>query len=192
MVDSKDDALSRFIAGLDEEKVRAGPAETPDEPEYLRGLYRKLEIVDAPDADRLQRVGVEEAREIIRKGIGEYLNGPDTGEMLLVQAVAGVGKTTIAVEMAERLAQEGRSRVLYAGPRHDFFVDLMAIAKEPDLWYEWQPRKPETEKEPGNCQHFAEMAVWLAKGYKALDFCKGVCGYDYMGRFCPYLAQREI
>ena len=185
------DSLTRFIAGLDAERARASPQPERDEPEWLRGIERHLQIVAPPPAREMERLTVQEARARIRTGIRAYLAEENASEMLLVQAVAGVGKTTIAVLTCEEMVEQSRARVLYAGPRHDFFVDLMAIARHPDWWYEWLPRRDETDDHPANCQHFAAMNTWLAKGYKAMDFCQRVCGWDYVGRYCVYHAQRK-
>jgi len=191
MVDSSSDALSRFLADLDAERAKAAPQPARDEPEWLRGIERHLQIVAPPPAREMERLTVQEARGRIRSGIRDYLAEDNAGEMLLVQAVAGVGKTTIAVQTCEEMVEKSRARVLYAGPRHDFFVDLMAIARHPDWWYEWLPRRDESDDHPANCQHFAAMNTWLAKGYRAMDFCQRVCGWDYVGRYCGYHAQRK-
>lgn len=121
-----------------------------------------------------------------------YLAQPDPQQILLVRAAPGVGKSYAAAETAERLACAGR-RVLYAGPRHAFFQDMQAVAGDPALWYEWLPRQLGDSEtgQPQTCGYTAQITNWLYKGYRALDFCSGVCGWDYVRR-CPYHLQKRI
>lgn len=117
----------------------------------------------------------------------------DPGYMLLVKAAPGLGKTTLGVRTAELGAARGR-RVAYAGPRHDFFTDLMAIARQKSQWYEWLPRQEGDEAEgiPHTCD-WAEAinGQWLSKGYKGIDFCSKVCGWDYINQRCAWHAQKN-
>ena len=124
--------------------------------------------------------------------IEAYLAIPDPGYMLLVAAPAGSGKTTIGIEIAERVAAAGY-RVFFAGPRHDFFDDIRSISTRPSWWYEWQPRQPASDSTPGTCRYAREIASWMDRGYRGIDFCASpkICGWDYINNVCPYHEQRQ-
>jgi len=167
-------------------------AQDADEPEWFTGpaWNRKLHTVPAP-AWAQEAPTLAEARAEIDAALEAYFADPAPGHMLLIKAAAGVGKTFRAVHLAERLAAQGQ-RVLYAGPRHAFYQDILALTKRPDLWYEWLPRqagddggKVETCRWPGECN------AWIQKGYEGMDFCAGVCGWDYINKGCPYHAQKK-
>jgi hypothetical protein len=163
----------------------------PEEPDDWN-LGREIRWdVAAPDLTKHETITVEEARERIRAGVQAYLDEPNPDHMLLIRALPGVGKTTAAVWAAEVLADEGR-RVLYAGPRHDFYGDIMGITEHPELWYEWQPRQagdPEAGK-PETCPYADAVNDWLHRGYKGIDFCQRVCGWDFVRNGCKYHGQK--
>lgn len=103
--------------------------------------------------------------------------------VLAVAAPAGLGKTTLGVRWAERAAAAGL-KVLYLGPRHNFFADILAIAEKPHWWYEWQPRQ-EGDEDAGRletCKHTRAMVLWLDRGYDAMSLCSNrrFCGWDYI------------
>lgn len=135
---------------------------------------------------------VSDARQIIRDAIRDYLSDPFPTEILLVKALPGTGKTTAAVEVVDEIAASGY-RVAYAGPRHDLYQDVIAKSKTPAEWYEWLPRQAE-DPDAGKiqtCNYVAQMAEWLNKGYPAMNFCSGVCGWDYVNKNCVYHAQKK-
>ena len=135
---------------------------------------------------------IDEARQIIRDAIRDYLSDPFPTEILLVKALPGTGKTTAAVAVVDEIAASGR-RVAYAGPRHDLYQDVIAKSETPVEWYEWLPRQaedPDTGKIQ-TCNYAGQMAEWLNKGYPAMDFCSGVCGWDYVNKNCIYHAQKK-
>lgn len=126
--------------------------------------------------------------------IAEFVTMAHTPHMLLVAAPPGVGKTTLGVQAAEKHAAAGH-RVLYLGPRHDFFQDILRIAKYPAWWYEWLPRQAGDELGKRETCHFdVQMAQWLTRGYDAMSFCSNprICGWGYVHDGCPYHAQKEI
>jgi len=129
---------------------------------------------------------LEQARATVQAALEAYLAEPQPEEMLLVRCTPGVGKTTLAVQAADRLAADGR-RVAYAGPRHDLFPGLLAHSHHPAQWYEWLPRQA---TQPQTCRHARPMAQWLERGYQALDFCQGVCGWEHLPA-CPYHRQKR-
>lgn len=156
-----------------------------------RSFDRSLEPCDPPEwtppAD-----SIEESRQIIRSAITEYLENEVPVNMLLVKALPGTGKTTAAVEIVDQVAATGK-RIAYAGPRHDLFEDVIAKSSNPVEWYEWLPRQaaaPEEDKIQ-TCNYAGQMADWLVKGYAAMDFCSGVCGWDYVNGGCLYHAQKS-
>jgi hypothetical protein len=144
-----------------------------------------------PPAARARPESLEAARELIRSSILEYLEMPLPSHLLLVKTLPGTGKTTAAVEIVDQLAAEGR-RVAYAGPRHDLYMDILAKTGQMDLWYEWLPRQAE-DPDVGKiqtCNYPLQIAEWLQKGYEAMDFCAGVCGWDYVSNRCVYHQQK--
>lgn len=185
-VQQLDEFLERLRAerrALDGEPSSSAPPE-PEGP-----LWRKLRICEPPDYAR-RRFSVDEARALIRTRIEEYLAMPSPSHVLLVRAAAGVGKTTIGVETAEAVAARGK-RVAYVAPRHDFWNDVMAIARRPEWWYEWQPRQEGDELRPRTCEYPEEITTWINRGYQAIDFCAGVCGWDYVNGRCIWHAQKR-
>jgi hypothetical protein len=126
------------------QEAAAAPMDTPaaaaEEPEYLKGIFRGIHTVEAPALSIQPRPSVEDSRRTIRESMDEYLATESPEYALLIKALPGVGKTTAAVKVAEDAALSGR-RVLYSGPRHDFYADLMNMADRPTWWYEWCPPK---------------------------------------------------
>lgn len=173
------------IARLQELKKSA-----PQEPDYLDlpdnliPYQRETVVVQAPDYTPQASMTVDEARSMLRDEIDNYLDTDLPDYMLLVRASPGVGKTHAAVRTAERLATEGK-RVMYAGPRHDFFQDIMKITTQPQDWYEWLPRDEET------CDYDDPMRRWINKGYKAMDFCSKVCGWRHVNEGCVWHQQKK-
>ena len=179
------------------EKLKRGPP-TP-EPERLpepptpppAGFDRRLHKVQPSPREPRPSLSLDEARALIDEEMRAYLDTPNPEHILLVRASPGTGKTTIAVNIAHDVIQTGQ-RVMYAAPRHDFYLDIQDACRfnERDgaLWYEWQPRK---ERDPETCQHTDAIGRWMRKGYDAINFCSGVCGWDYVNDDCPYHAQKQ-
>jgi hypothetical protein len=141
---------------------------------------------------------IEQARAQIRQRMTEYLAMPDPDHILLIAMPPGSGKTHEAVRQAEIWArQHFDSRVLYAGPRHDLWDDLMRASTLPadvrdQWWYHWQPHTagdPETGQGQ-TCRYARQFKSWVERGYRGIEFCKkhSVCS-SYM-RQCVYLGQR--
>lgn len=184
------DYLSTFVEELKRPPPELEQTGPPPEPEHLTGYQRAIRVIDAPIQVATQYVSVEEAREMIWQEMSDYAQLTRPQHMLLIKAVPGVGKTTLALLLAEELARQGR-RVLYAAPRHDFIADLRAIAKEPQMIYEWLPRQEGNEQKLQTCLHTENINLWLNKGYKGKDFCSGICGWDYFKKSCPYHLQEK-
>lgn len=145
-----------------------------------------------PDTRRYGTLTIEQGQQYMRDEITHYLNDPNPAHMLLIAAPAGIGKTTMLVEIAEKVASVGE-RVLYVGPRREFYDDLQQLQNQPSWWYNWQPRTDGLGQGVGmTCRYARQMSQWLARGYKALDFCANdrICGWSYMHNDCPYHAQR--
>lgn len=129
---------------------------------------------------------------MIADAITTYLAEPMPSSMLLIAAPAGIGKTTIGVGAAEREASSG-GRVMYVGPRKEFFDDLQALAEHPSWWYAWQSRHG-GDLETGygaTCRWSRQIGTWLERGYAAKSFCSNprICGWNYWHQSCRYHAQ---
>ncbi len=180
------DYLRQWIGRVKQDGPRESPL--PPEPEHLT---RHIRPCSPPAVAQAEGIMLLEARARIGDAITAYLAGP-AGCMLLIKAAPGVGKTHAAVAAAEACAQRGL-RVLYAGPRHDFYSDIMAMAGDPSLWYEWLPQQDaDAERgKPCTCRHALPLRSWLERGYRGIEFCKRVCGWDNIQRRCAYHAQRR-
>lgn len=179
-------ALAEFEAAPD---LPAPPRQLPPDPAPARRGLRPAPYVVTGE----QRLSIEDGQRVIETAIAEYLAQPMPGYALLLALPPGSGKTTAMVATAERVAAGGQ-RVLYAGPRHDFFADVQAIAQRPQWWYEWLPRRLGNEHQTQTCRWAPQMERWLHRGYPAIQFCKqaGVCGWAYVQGTCPYHAQSRI
>lgn len=160
-------------------------------PNETRERRRGRKPLKPENAQVIKTVTIEEARAMIQHAITEYQE-TSSNALLNIGAQAGVGKTTIGTETAERAAASGR-RVLYLGPRHDFFQDIQKIAKRPKWWYEWQPRQLGDERKGKieTCRNQPEIDAWMQRGYDAMSFCRNgkICGWDYINNHCPFHAQ---
>lgn len=179
-----------YLRRLRAEEEAVKPSSPPPEPKWVPGYRREPRPCDPPPVELVERPSLEDTRAMMAKAICEYLAIPSPGHVLLVRAAPGVGKTTAGVLASEAHAGKGH-QVLYAGPRHAFFKDVIAIAQKPELWYEWLPRQrgdDETGKSE-TCRHEPQITTWMRKGWKGIEFCKGVCKWDYVKNKCPYYAQ---
>jgi len=185
------DALVKAAEAEEQERQRwqSGAAESlPPEPEYqfsydlLRG--------EPPAAVYTEPITLDAARERVESALDAYLDEPEPDYALLIKALPGTGKTTAGVRASEILATK-HQRVLYAGPRHDFYGDIMEIAADPDLWYEWLPRQAESETKIETCKYAEQIDLWLTRGYRGIDFCERICGWDHVGNGCVYHGQKK-
>lgn len=188
--------MSDFIAEI--ERIRRSvaaiepvydwtPSVEPPPPAHTRKLVSCIPPARIYGADSL-----EAARELLRASIQEYLDEAEPREMLLLKSLPGTGKTTASVGAVETLAEAGR-RVAYAGPRHALFPDVLAKARQPSYWYEWLPRQAE-DPDSGKvqtCLYSRQIGEWINRGYSAMDFCAGVCRWDYVNSGCVYHAQKR-
>lgn len=145
---------------------------------------------------------LEDAREELLKTIFDYLEDPDPGYILVITGKAGMGKTTAGVKVSHWVNSQGK-RVLYAGPRHNFFADIIKTVQELDaeypgagyhtwLWREWLPRQNNQEDPSRNtCRYAQQCNTFAQKGYPADHFCRKVCTEIYMKQSCPYHAQAK-
>lgn len=163
--------------------------EPPPRPTYEQ--QRRLRAAPAPSPSSAT-TSLDELPGIIDQAVRTYLSDPDPGRALLLALPPGAGKTTAMVHLAERVAASGH-RVLYAGPRHDLFDDLMQISQRPTWWYHWLPRQVGDEHRPQTCRYAPQMERWLSRGYEAMAMCQNarICGYDYVNKHCPYHLQRQ-
>lgn len=164
------------------------PDWTPSVAEQDYGFARELTACPPPELS-IPSETIEEARAKLKNEIQDYLDIEFPEYILLIKATPGTGKTTAAVAAIDELL-DGK-RVAYAGPRHNFFADVVAKTKNPQNWYEWLPRQLATEDRPETCRNTHEIGHWLCRGYDAINFCSGVCGWDYVNDTCPYHLQKK-
>lgn len=182
--------IDLFRAGLALPDPPALPAPTTAMPPPDGPVRRGLRV--APMAIDRPTVSLDEGRRMIADAITTYLADPLPSSMLLIAAPAGIGKTTVGVETAERAAS-GSDRVMYIGPRKEFFDDLQALATRPSWWYAWQARHG-GDAETGfgaTCRWSRQIGTWLERGYAAKPFCSNprICGWNYWHHTCRYHAQ---
>ena len=188
------DFLDRFV-----EDAQAKPPptpETPPEPSYIHGNQRRLKQVDAPVIQRREWQDLEQFRETVARVMREYMMQSEPEEMLLIPAPPGSGKTWAGVDFAHWVYAQTKHRVLYAGPRTNFYEDVINTAtrqgQNTNLWYDWKPRrKDDQDPDKHTCNHAENINNWLAMGYEGMDFCSRVCGWDYINDGCPYHAQKN-
>jgi hypothetical protein len=164
----------------------------PEPPERLaHNFNRKPRVLhQVPDLSGVMPKELSVVRAEIAEALHRYAETEAPSWMFVLRALAGVGKTTAAVRLAQEWAAAGK-RVIYMGPRHDFFQELMLIrGVKPGFYYEWLPRQRE-DRDKGKvetCAYAEEISSWLHRGYKAMDFCIRVCGGT---KGCPYHEQRK-
>jgi len=188
-------ALAEQLAAAQHPEIEIPP--TPDEPEWLSGNQRTLREVGAPPV-YLQRewYSLEGFRRVVERSLREYMEIKEPDFALLIPAPAGSGKTYAGVRFAHWVYTNTQHRVLYAGPRKDFFDDIIEATQEQgqdtDRWYKWLTRQRDDNViELHTCEYPDQINSWMAKGYKAKDFCEGVCHWDYINNSCPYHKQKK-
>lgn len=177
----------------------SGPLQDPPaEPrDRRRGLIKLPPLRHVPEPV----LSIDEARAHIRAEMDAYLAMTNPTHMLLIALPPGSGKTTEAVRQVERWAQDLRGRVLYAGPRHELWDDLMRESTIPAdardyWWYHWQPHTagdPETGQGM-TCRFARPFAEWTARGHVGFQFCRkgNVCGRDnYINERCVWHRQKR-
>ena len=180
-----DNAL-RLLEGLP-------PPDLPEQPAAWDGHHFERALLPAPRPTARARAGeLADARAMIDTALADYLAAPRPDYMLLVKAAPGVGKTLRAVRAAEAQAAAGK-RVLYCGPRHAFYTDVLALAEHPEWWYEWLPRQAgdEATGKVETCKHAAAIDAWTERGYDGMEFCKQICRWRYINEQCVYHRQKK-
>lgn len=185
-------AVSRALAELERPEPATVYGPLPEPPKERGPIRRGLKKVGSVHYIEPE-LTVNELPQMIHGRVQAYLNEPAPGYALLLALPAGSGKTTALVQTAEWYAASAH-RVIYAGPRHDFFADIQAIATKPHWWYEWQPRHGGSDTQEATCRWAPQMEAWLKRGYQAIKMCRNakICGWDYIRHECPYHAQQGI
>jgi hypothetical protein len=207
------DVTDMWRAGIDLEqwgkrglREATKPAPAPDAPPkkaYSKGgWWRKLTTCDAPPPLVKKRAMVDVWAQIYT-AIVEYLDNPEPDGVLLVRAMPGLGKTTTAVKVILRQLKKQKGLIGFFAPRHDLYDEVLkAIDKQISTGnadasailhaQHYLPRCDADSRTdptwPVTCPHFNDISEWLRKGYDAIEFCKGVCGFDGMAA-CEYLRQ---
>lgn len=154
---------------------------------------RDLIRTEPPPPQSIDRPAIDQVREQIYDEMAGYCLS-SKNEILLVRASPGTGKTTTAVRLAGALAAGGK-RIKYNGPRHNFYGDILQAVERLGLGdlttYEWLPRRDGTDAQTGTCIHTEAINAWMQKGYKGINFCSGVCGWDYINTACVYHKQKN-
>ncbi len=162
---------------------------------YTPGINRRVKRIDAPGA-RAEPAwqSLDEFRKTVTASLRSYMRIPKPDYMLLIPAPPGSGKTWAGVDFAHWVYTQSRRRVLYAGPRRTFFEDVLFISvrkgADPGQWYDWKPRQESDDPQLHTCNHSDNINQWLAMGYKGMDFCSTVCGWEYVNEGCAYHAQK--
>lgn len=127
--------------------------------------------------------------EVIRP----YLADPNPGHALVLAASPGFGKTHLMAKVADALARQGRY-TFWSGPRHDLYRDILKEVRkfggDPALWQEWYPHQD--ERLSGGittCIYPNDAVQWMGRGQPLFNFCKNVCGIDYIQNECLYYEQ---
>jgi hypothetical protein len=185
-------ALRERAQAADHHALSTGPpGQEPVRPRpKFRGTRKKEPNLVITQVDTLD---VDAARRVISTAQQEYRTMTPL-HMLLIAAPPGVGKTSIAVKLAEDEAAAGK-RVLFLGPRHDLFLDILKMARHPTWWFEWLPRQEGNDAtgKLETCLYTEPMNKWVRRGYDAIDFCANgkICGWGYINDGCPYHAQKR-
>ncbi len=192
--------IDLFHAGLAVPDPPALPAPTTATPPKDHERRRSLVKLEPVGPDTRPLLSISEARAEIRAHMDEYLAMENPNHMLLIALPPGSGKTTEAVRQAEQFAMDMRGRVLYAGPRHELWSDLMRESTIPAAgrdawWYHWQPHTagdPETGQGQ-TCRWARQFREWTERGHTGFHFCQKphVCGFDYINDHCIYHRQKE-
>ncbi len=168
-------SFERLLLGLQpQQPPDDGPL--PEEPEGLRGAPwgRQVQKVVPALGEEGPQISSEELRVAIDRGVRAHLAHPAPDHVLLIPAPPGSGKTTLTARIVEDIAGTGE-RVLYLGPRHAFFEDLLRAGRHPGLWYEWMPRQTGDKGKVETCRHAEAVAAWMQRGYRGWEFCRQVC-----------------
>lgn len=189
------DILSAFVEKLKAVPSELGPDAFADEPDVAAGRPRALKRVSPPAPDTRAVQPLAAFRKTVADAMRRYMLEPEPDYMLLIPAPPGSGKTWAGVNFAHWLHELTARRVLYAGPRHDFYTDVVQAAtaqgNDARLWYEWLPRQSADDAHGADetCKHVGPINTWMHRGYEAMDFCERVCHWDYI-KVCPYHAQK--
>lgn len=171
-------------------------AQESAKPAYTPGLYRRVKRTETPPAPSVDWQPLDEFRRTMATALREYMQTPNPAHMLLIPAPPGSGKTWAGVEFAHWVYKTTLHRLLYAGPRRDFFPDVLttSVRQQQDSaqWYEWLARRTDAEdKTRHTCEYGEGISEWMALGYEAMDFCAGVCGWAWVNDGCRYHAQKN-
>ena len=185
------DILRQFVADLE---LAETPA--PVEPTNLFGLQRALAECEPPNMERVRGQSIDQARQAIAQAMRDYAMIEHPEHMLLIPAPPGTGKTWAGVDFAHWQFERTGRRGFYAGPRHDFMADILQAAEKQDRdtgqWYEWLSRKNDDDDEARHtCKHEEPINTWMRRGYKGMDFCSKICGWEYINNGCPYHKQKK-
>lgn len=199
------DLLNRLAARRAAQEEHTVPDAAPPEPvEARRPLYRRAteragRIAHAAflrSIDPGERLDVQAIRERIRAEATAYLQDPSPGYALVLQAEAGVGKTYAGLQIAHWAAAEMGLTTAYAMPRHEHALTLRRAAQELGLparmLFHWLPAQgPGGVDGIETCLHPLSRQEYQRRGYDAIHFCAGVCGWDYVKSGCAWHGQKQ-
>lgn len=184
----------KLFADIEEEASR----QVLVEPEWaqISSGRRPYLIEQIPEPTVYDERPLAEVRQSLQRAMRDYLRNPDPDHMLLLKPPPGTGKTYAGVEFARWAHEFTGQRVLYSGPRHAFYEDILvesAKQGQPDgIWYEWLPRQDKPDDIDRHTCHLApQIAEWQNRGYDSLTFCSRICGWDFVNKGCPYHAQKR-
>lgn len=133
-------------------------------------------------------------RQLMKQKMLEYFAqnlGNESAPIFLVQAVAGMGKSTTAIQVAQEIARMDY-KVLYLMPRHDYWQDIINNPfYNEDYWLHWLSFDGINDEGQAMCRFPKAIKSLSLSGYKAVDGCKQLCGLhtDNYIAICPYRSQ---
>lgn len=190
---ARNPAIEAEVQAMLKEQLARNLADAPETPDKFKTRVRCLPPKFAsPTFNTL-----EQARAMMLPAIQAYILDPDPGYILLIPAVAGTGKSFAGIQAAFWANKTLHKKIMYLGPRKDFYDDLLEIANKQsqpiELMYNWQTRQKgeDDEKKPDNCEYPKQITTWMNRGFDPRTFCMRFCGEEYMKDKCVYYQQNQ-
>jgi hypothetical protein len=150
--------------------------EKTNEDANYRTSWRRPKQVPAPNSKPRSIISLDQARAAMREHIDVQLN--DERGLLIVTGPPGIGKTTLATQVAARIARDTGAQIAWFGTRHNQFD---VVPRSPG-WLHVEGRHDD------NCEMANIAAIVGSKGWPVSDLlCDGRCQVGR--RRCSYWRQ---